>query len=324
MDLVRVRIAELRIDQGPESKTELYSTFSVIFFCPYLMSFLSKFLPLNVPWIRMIPQFCFLHQVQMCITFLFLLSGVHGYAEISGSCNGVYGVHLPNEGGDDGGYRVVVSKEASPSTITGLFFANVSIQHVSLIDTLSRNEIEVTGSGSFQGFLLKSFDKVTGEPLGTFMDPLPKRCTFYAGCSSPRSAISHIVDGEQSEPNIYYGDGTVAFRFSWPPNAEVGFQLFVVETLTRWFEVREPSQGGAAGVGGLPMDCRPPLSPAAVAIGFAPVWILLGGALLYSPQHLHSARRTLSAALNTPLGLGKPGRGRCARWPPPRARRSAL
>jgi hypothetical protein len=61
------------------------------------------------------------------------------------------------------------------------------------------------------------------------------------------------------------------------------------------------------------MDCRPQNPPTAVAIGVAPVWILLGGAILYSPQHLNSARRTLSAALNTPLvGLGKVG-GDC--WP---------
>jgi hypothetical protein len=256
----------------------------------------------------MIPQRS-VRQVQTCIAFLFLLSGVNGYTEISGSCNGVYGVHLPNEGVGDGGYRIVVSKEANSSANAGSFFANVSIQHVSLIMS-SLTEIEAaTGSGSFQGFLLKSFDKVTGEPLGAFMDPLPKGCTFYAGCTSPNSAISHVVDGDQSGPNIYYGDGTVVFRFSWPSNAEVAFQLFVVETLTRWFEVRELSQGAAASVDGLPMDCRPQISPAAVAIGFAPVWILLAGALLYSPQHLHSARRTLSAALNTPLaGLCKPGR----------------
>ncbi len=130
----------------------------------------------------MFPRFRYLRHVWLGILLLSLSSGAHGYAEISGSCNGVYGVHLPNEGGGDGGYKVVVSKETRPNANTGQIFANVTIQHVSLIDTSSHAEIEIArGSGSFRGFLLKSFDQGTGEPLGTFMHPLPKGSTLYEG-----------------------------------------------------------------------------------------------------------------------------------------------
>ena len=124
-----------------------------------------------------------------------------GYSDISGSCNGVYGVHLPNsEGGGDGGYRLIVG----PITVDvkGNRTAAVSIQHTRFISNVSNVSVHsvsvqdwqaTTGPGFYRGFLLKAFDPYTGLPLGAFNAPLPPNTALYYGCSRAQSAVSHAM-----------------------------------------------------------------------------------------------------------------------------------
>ena len=134
---------------------------------------------------------------------------VRTFSTMAGSCNGVWGVHLPNSGGGDGGYRLVMG-ETSVDT-DGNRTTSVTIEHITFMANTTQQELlSAKGSGYYQGMLLKAFDPYTGVLVGTFNGPLPPNTMYYQGCSSAQSAISHTMDGSQS---VVTTGHSLTFRF---------------------------------------------------------------------------------------------------------------
>ena len=134
----------------------------------------------------------------MCIVIC-CLQGAMGYSAMSGSCNGVWGVHLPNsDGGGDGGYILMMGPTSVDSK--GNRTASVTITHISFMSNATQQQLQsAKGSGYFRGFLLKAFDPYTGLLVGTFNGPLPVNTMYYDGCSSAQSAISHNMKTADSD-----------------------------------------------------------------------------------------------------------------------------
>jgi hypothetical protein len=148
--------------------------------------------------------------ISACFFFVCCLSPVMGYAAISGSCNGVWGVHLPNsDGGGNGGYKLVMGPISVDSK--GNHTASVSITHVSFTSNSTQEVQAAKGTGYYRGFLLKAFDPYTGLLVGTFNGPLPANTMHYDGCSRRQSAISHDMPDDSDD--VVTTDNQFTFRF---------------------------------------------------------------------------------------------------------------
>ena len=136
--------------------------------------------------------------VAICVLFCSLEIAM-GYSAMAGSCNGVWGVHLPNNGGGDGGYRLTMGTTFVDSK--GNRTTSVSVQHISFMNNVSQQDLQsAKGTGYYRGLLLKAFDPYTGLLVGTFNGPLPPNTMYYQGCSSAQSAISHTMADGSTAP----------------------------------------------------------------------------------------------------------------------------
>jgi hypothetical protein len=216
------------------------------------------------------------------------------YPNMAGSCNGLYGVHIPNKGGGDGGYRISI--EDSHIGSDGNRIASIAIQHVRFLSDFNPHITNYTmGMGAFTGFLMKSYDPESGVPFGSFLAPLPPKTMHYSGCPSPASAISHSFSSEHlnSGENIFALQSGFSLQFSWPATKPVAFQLFVVESTHTWFEVYSSSI--AETIPPVPpLGCLPELSTAFVLVGFLPLAVLVLAGLLLGLESTSAALSRLS------------------------------
>ena len=168
-----------------------------------------------------------------CWTAFALLNlQISAFPQMAGSCNGVFGKHLPNSVSGDGGYRIGIS--VGSILADGTQSANVSIYHTGFtLNTSTTPSQPANGNGYYYGFLIRSFDPNTGSLQGTFQTSLPDNTMLYQGCSFPSSAVSHNM------PNTAYvtTNPTLDFQFSWPANTDIAFQAFVVETTNVFYQV---------------------------------------------------------------------------------------
>ena len=236
--------------------------------------------------------------------FTMLKLQISAYPQMAGSCNGVFGKHLPNSVSGDGGYRIGIT--IGSILADGTQSANVSIYHTGFtLNTSTTPSQPAKGDGYYYGLLLRSFDPNTGSLKGTFQTPLPVNTMLYQGCSSPSSAVSHNL----ANTAFVTTNPTLVFQFSWPANTDIAFQAFIVETTSVFYQVehtvvhqarRSPSSaclaissapphthitasvqaGGGYAQGDAPkvnagIDCRPRWSAAPIIIGFCPVIILV-------------------------------------------------
>jgi hypothetical protein len=223
----------------------------------------------------------------LLIVWASILQESNCFAEISGSCNGLFGIHIPNQVFGDGGYRIVLENPAVGSDANRI--VTVAIRHVFFFDNFNPADLNKTlGTGIYSGFLIKSYDPVNGMPLGLFQQPLPPHTALYDGCPVPETAVTHILSKAQLEE----GEGgfsaksqlAVRLKFSWPASSAIAFQLFVVEGPNRWFEVRGLSVSGE--IASIvprepPLGCLPQASVGSVLVGFTPVMlVVLVGLLL--------------------------------------------
>ena len=154
------------------------------------------------------------------------------FPQMAGSCNGVFGKHLPNSVSGDGGYRIGIT--VGSILADGTQSANVSIYHTGFtLNTSTTPSQPANGNGYYYGFLIRSFDPNTGSLQGTFQTSLPDNTMLYQGCSFPSSAVSHNM------PNTAYvtTNPTLEFQFSWPANTDIAFQAFIVETTNVFYQV---------------------------------------------------------------------------------------
>ena len=188
----------------------------------------------------------------------------YGYSVTAGNCNGLYGVHIPNsDGGGDGGYTIKLTNSSASDTVTGkLYTGTVAVTF----------QQPGKGSGTFRGFLIKSFDPYTGQALGNFIaSSLPANTMLYEGCNPSSSAVSHSM-------NVPIQD--LKLPFTWPAGQDIAFQLFIVELENKWFEVRTMFHSSFAlsvSVRDPVTYCPPEVSPAAAIIAFIPVILLIVG-----------------------------------------------
>jgi hypothetical protein len=203
-----------------------------------------------------------------------------GYSEMSGSCNGLFGIHLPSSVSGDGGYKIGIQDSHIGSD--GYRKATIAIEHVRFMNGVSETVLNSTvGTGGFRGFLLKAYDPYTGNPLGSFLKPLPAHTMFYNGCPSPQSSISHHFTPEEVEAqeNFFVLQTGFVILFTWPATQTVAFQLFVVEGLTTWFEVLVADHTDMIPPPP-PLSCLPEVSTAFVLVGFLPLAVLTIAGLL--------------------------------------------
>ena len=159
------------------------------------------------------------------------------YPSMAGSCNGVFGKHLPNTVSGDGGYRIGVNLGAKLAD--GSQSAAVSVYHtIYTLNTSTQPSQPAKGSGYYKGLLLRSFDPNSGSLMGSFLSPLPANTMLYEGCSSPSSAISHDL----ANSGLVTTEPTLNFNFSWPARRDVAFQLFVVESTKIFYQLEHTVQ----------------------------------------------------------------------------------
>jgi hypothetical protein len=213
----------------------------------------------------------------------------------------LYGIHLPNEGGGDGGYRIFV--DHSSVNADGNRVAKISIQHILFInDTDASLRNSSLGTGVFAGFLLKSYDPVSGSPLGSFRSPLPTNTMFYPGCPVPECAISHSFNEEQIEADEHefsLEEEEFSLTFAWPATKRVAFQFFVVEGETVWFEVRSMDVYGTIPPEP-PFGCLPQVSVNYLVVGLLPIGVMLFVGLMLSLE----STSTVISQLNHIFVLG--------------------
>mmetsp|Transcript_33729 Transcript_33729/g.82917 ORF Transcript_33729/g.82917 Transcript_33729/m.82917 type:complete len:772 (-) Transcript_33729:2926-5241(-) len=190
---------------------------------------------------------------------LLLAAAAHAYPDISGSCLGPQGEHVPNEVAprDPGSFSVEIRDQAE--TASG--------QQAVIVVADARVGSLLTG------FLVKALDAATGAPMGVFDEgALPPGSSIFEGCTGLTS-VTHDREADYSLP--------LSFGITWPKGKELAVQAFLVVEEKEWYEVWGSTLQSAA----YPQpDCpRARLSAAAVVIGLCPLFVIaMAGILLKS------------------------------------------